>query len=315
MSGDPLSIVILTHNTRSLLAACLASIQKFAPTAQVIVVDNASNDGSVEMVAREFPQALLVPNSANVGFARAINLGAHRARGQFIFTLNADTELLATTIGPLLETMSQQPRAGIVAPMQCLPNPTAADQPGKALATAFPDPTLAREALRLIFFSDSFASRLRRGPWRPLSGAPRAVDYLLGAALLFRRECWDALCGFDETQFMYGEDWDICYRARHLGWQVLLAPDAQIIHHEMASSKQTLGVLRAARVLKGNLYYYEKHYGPLRRRVLSLLHAKGAALRLIVLAPLALLSPKTFKPRMKAQSELGRVAWRGIWSR
>lgn len=307
MPDSSLSIVVLNYNTLALLAACLSSVQKYAPNAKVIVVDNASSDGSADWVAKNLPNASLITNKTNLGFAAGVNMGIRQASAQFVLCLNADTELCATTLPSLLETMERLPRAGIVGPVQCLPSPGNTVLPGPMLATAFPDPTLAREAARLLLLSDSLAARFKFGPWKNYPGGPVPVDYLLGAALLFRRECLGALGGFDETQFMYGEDWDVCYRARQAGWQVYLVPGAKIIHHENASGQETFGFQRGARVLEANLYYHEKHFGRGSRRALAFVNLMGAGFRMILLWLFDRL-------RARGQSEQARVAWRAMWS-
>ncbi|MBI5650215.1 MAG: glycosyltransferase family 2 protein [Chloroflexi bacterium] len=290
----PISIVILNYNTRDLLAACLHSIERFAPDAETIVVDNASPDDSAARVRAQFPGARLIANPDNRGFARGMNQGLRATTARFIFALNADTELTPTTLAPLRDACAQYPRAGIIAPAQVTPT-------GAHLASAFSDPTLAREAARLLLFSDALAARFKRGVWRAPIGAPRRVDWLMGAALFFRRECLDAVAGFAEAEFMYGEDWDVCYRARQLGWQIFLVPEAKIIHHENAAGKQMFQAHRLARVLEANLYFHEKHFGRASRRARAFIHLLGVGLRLIV-APRA----------RRAQIELARVAWQGL---
>ena len=307
---NPLAVVILNYNTCELLACCLTSIQRFASDAQVIVVDNASTDGSAKMVRDTFPSVELIASSDNLGFARGMNCGLRNASAQFILALNADTELMPTTLPALMDACARLPRAGIVAPAQYAPDTTRPGGLGIPLASAFPDPTLASEAFRLLLFGDTIAARLHLGPWRQVTTSePRAVDWVMGAALLFRRECLDAVGRFDETQFMYGEDWDICYRARRAGWQVVFVPDAKIIHHENAAGKKTFGVNRLANVLQSNLYFHEKHFGRVSRRVLALLYLVGTYLRLVSLAALKLfLTPTEFDARWRAWIEQAHVA-------
>jgi len=300
MVSFPLAVVILNYNTRDLLVACVRSVQRFAPHAEIIVVDNASPDSSQEIVRKRFPNVHLIANASNRGFARGMNLGLRDAHAPFIFALNADTELTATTIAPLLDLLEQNPRAGIVAPAQV----TAGDKPIH-LASAFSDPTLAREAFRLLFFGDALAARLRLGPWRAIAnGAARRADWVMGAALLFRRECLRDIVGFDESEFMYGEDWDICYRARRAGWGVYLAPCAEIIHHSNASGAEAFSSERQARVLSANLYFHEKHFGRPSRRALAFFHLIGTGLRL----PLYLFD----RTRWRAQIAEARVAAQGM---
>jgi len=305
MPSSSVALVILNYNTRALLAACLQSAQKFAADAHVVVVDNASTDDSAAMVRAQFPAVSLIANTQNRGFARGMNQGLHQTSAPFVFALNADIELTAMTLPHLLDTAAQLPRAGILGPAQFAPD-------GAWRAATFPDPTLLSEAARLVFFTDVFAARLRRGPWREIAGTPRRVDWLMGAALLLRRECFAAIRGFDETQFMYGEDWDLCYRARGVGWQVWFVPAAKIIHHENAAGKFFFGVHRQAQVLQANLYFHEKHFGQTSRRALAWFYLLGAAMRL----PLwAFRSDAKSNARRRAQIGQARVAWRALGAR
>lgn len=303
MSDDLVTLVILNHNTCALLASCLQSAQNYAPRCPIVVVDNASRDDSVALVRANFPHVRLIANPQNIGFARAMNLGIATTTTPFVFALNADTELLPMTVPSLLSAAQVLPRAGILGPVQI-------SKQGVPLASAFADPTLVYEAIRLLLFSDVLAAKFKWGPWRTTWGdVPVTVDWLMGAALFFRRECLDAVGGFDEAQFMYGEDWDICYRARRHGWQVYLVPTAQIIHHENASARAVLGQERWARVLEAQLYFHEKHFGKASRRKLALLYYLGANLRMLGhwLGERVGLYPPT---RWQAFQYQARVAWR-----
>lgn len=317
MASSALSIVILNYNTRDLVVECIQSTQKYAPDSQLVVVDNASIDQSAAVVRQRFPSVTLIQNETNVGFARAMNQSVRATTGRAVLLLNADTALLLNTIPSLLRALDELPRAGILGPLQYLPDSHRVGRPGIRIASAFQDPTLVREVCRLFFFTDSIAVRLRRGPWRAVSpSAPQPVDWLMGAALLFRRECWDAVGGFDESQFMYGEDWDICYRARKLGWQVYLVPHAQILHHANAAGVQQFGANRWARVLAANLFLHEKHFGRTSRRLLAFANVIGAGLRLFLLLPIRFIkkSDLTVRMRWQAQVALACTALSGMHS-
>ncbi len=315
MTAPLTSIVILNYNTRDLLLACLESIQRHSPESEVIVVDNASTDQSALAVQQKFPAVRLIANTDNAGFARGMNAGLRAASAPWLLALNADTTLRFDTLPPLTKAIAQLPDAGIIGPVQYLPGQ--ADQLGPQLASVFPDPTLPREAARLLLFSDSLLARLKRGAWRSEPpGPPRRVAWLMGAALLFRRECLAEIGGFDEGQFMYAEDWDICYRARRAGWQVYLVPEAKILHHENAAGKKYFGSNRQASVLRANLYFHQKHYGQASRRMLAGLNLIGAGLRLMLLVPRHMIgrSDQAHSARWQAQLQVARVAWRGIIS-
>ena len=284
MPDPALSIVILNYNTGDLLDRCLQSVEWNASPAQTIVVDNASQDSSAQIVRQKHPQAQLIVSPHNAGFARGMNLGMAATTAPIIFTLNADTELLPTTLPPLIAALEHLPQAGILGPTQYLPDPKQPGARGPRLASTFHDPTLAHEAWRLLLFGDSVAARLQIGPWQKAEGAPRPVDWLMGAALLFRRECLSAIHGFDETQFMYGEDWDICFRARQAGWHIYFVPEAAILHHENAAAQKELGASRRAHVLQANLYFHRKHFGRTSQRLLAACYWLGAWLRLALLS-------------------------------
>ena len=276
MTTPRLSIVILNYNTRDLLENCLGSIQTHSPDAEPIVVDNGSADDSANLVRQKYPWARLHASPINLGFARGMNLGWASTTAPWILALNADTELLPATLPPLFKAASTYPHAGILGPAHLRPA-------GEAVPSAFPDPTLWREIARQLF-ADALLARLRLGPWQTRQGPPRQVDSLMGAALLLRRACVSALGGFDEMSFMYGEDWDLCFRARRAGWGVLLVPEAKIIHHENAAGATAYGPRRMAAVTRANLYFHRKHYGRASGTVLAMVTAAGSLLRILLLA-------------------------------
>jgi GT2 family glycosyltransferase len=275
-------------------------------------VDNNSPDDSVMAVRQRFPRARLLALTENGGFARGMNAGLRLATGRAVFMLNADTALRADTLPALCQALLDHPRAGIVGPVQLFP---ATGGTGLQIASAFRDPTLAREVARLIMFSDSVSSRLGLGAWRVAGGgSPRSVDWLMGAALLVRRECLATLGGFSESQFMYGEDWDLCYRARQAGWQVLLVPASRIIHHENASGRSYFGSARGARVLAATLHYHEKFFGRTSRRALAAVNVAGSLLRMMAVAPGSVLGPRREEWRIAWHAHVGmlRTALRAL---
>ncbi len=309
--GRATSIVVLNYNTRELLLACIASVRRHALEAELIVVDNASPDGSAAAVRERYPDVRLIACNENGGFARGINAGLRAASRPYVFALNADTTLVADTLPELVRALERFPRAGVAGPVQHLPHPDDRDRCGAQLASVFADLTLAHEIRRLVFQGDRIAYRFRRGPWRiEHGGEPREVDWLMGAALFFRRECLTAVVGFDESEFMYGEDWDLCYRARHMGWQVLLVPDAHIVHHENASGKTHFGWRRKARVMGATLHFHERHFGRSSRRLFAGVNLVAASCRLIALLPVAAFPSRDgqWRNRVRAEFAVARTA-------
>lgn len=250
-----LSIIIVNWNTCQLLADCLNSIIDTAGniTYEIIVVDNGSTDGSQAMLARQFPQARLLQNRENVGFARANNQALAASRGRYALLLNSDALATPGSLQALVSLAGQQPRAGIVGAR--LVNPD-----GSFQASYTPFPTLWQEFLIL-----SGLGRLFFGRWYPSRGpdadkGPQIVDYVEGACMLVRREAYESAGGLDEGYFMYAEEVDWCYTMRQKGWQVWYQPAAKIIHLGGASSAGRR-TRREADLYQSRVRFFRKHYG------------------------------------------------------
>lgn len=259
-----LSIVILNWNTRDLLADCLTSIAETTEglPLEVIVVDNASTDGSLEMVRERFPQVQLVANQANVGFARGNNQGVGLSHGRYLLLLNSDARLLPQAVQALLTVAEAHPGAGIVGAQ--LLN---ADGSFQASHSRFP--TQWQEFLIL-----SGLGRMWHGRWYPSHGpeedkGPQRVDYVEGACLLVRREAFDAAGGLDEGYFMYAEEVDWCYAMRAKVWEVWYQPAAKVIHLGGGSSRSRLPQ-READLYRGQVRFFRKHYGDRAAKLLKL---------------------------------------------
>jgi N-acetylglucosaminyl-diphospho-decaprenol L-rhamnosyltransferase len=236
-----LSVIIVNWNVRELLRACLHSVLREldgrAGDAEIIVVDNASSDGSAEMVAREFPGARLIANAGNVGFGAANNQGFAVSRGRFVLLLNPDTIVLQGAFDRLLDALEAVPE---VAALGCrLLNADGTLQ--KWTAGAFP--TLANVACHYLFLNWLLPGVLRSSLYLDRDLAEDTdVDWVSGACMLLRRERLGERI-FDEAYFMYGEDMDLCQRLRGAGWRVRYTPRASIIHYQGASMRQQQGDL------------------------------------------------------------------------
>jgi N-acetylglucosaminyl-diphospho-decaprenol L-rhamnosyltransferase len=235
-----LSIVILSWNVADLLAGCLRSLPGAAgewwARCEVIVVDNASSDGSVEMVRRDFRGVKLVALPANLGFSRGNNLGIREARGRYILLLNPDTTAHPGSIATLVEHMEAHPEVGIAGPR--LLNPDGTLQPSRR---RFPTPfTALFESTPLQRWFEN--SRLLRDFYmldRP-DGETQQVGWLSGAALMCRRETLDQIGAFDPGYFMFSEEVDLCRRASDAGWSVAYVPQAEITHYGGQSTGQNV---------------------------------------------------------------------------
>ncbi len=259
MSPIRVDIVIVSFNTARLLADCLCSIPRGAEGLdyQIIVVDNASTDGTAEMLAREFPGVRLIQNSSNRGFGAANNQGIHASSGRYVVLLNGDTLVPPGALARLVDFMEARPRVGASGPRLARPD-------GRAQPFAFGgDPTPS------YLFARGWARLLRRRSlhdWETRQAQP--VDWVSGACLIARSEALEQIGGFDERYFMYFEDNDLCLRLRRAGWQVWYDPDVTITHLGGASVK---GVSVTRWYHASLRYFYGKHYAPLARVALEIM--------------------------------------------
>ena len=250
------SVIIVNCNTRDLLAQCLQSLYDTTSDVdfEVIVVDNASSDGSPAMLRKRFPQVQLVENRQNVGFGQANNQAIERCRGRYVLLLNSDTQLLPGSLDKTVRFMDEHPRAGIVGVR--LLNPDGAFQ-----ASYTPFPTLWREFLILsglgrLLVRPTFPSY---GP-RIQKGAQKIKGYVEGAYLMARCESLDQIGWLDERIFMYAEEVDWCYRFYQAGWEIWYLPQVPIIHYGGQSSKKQRGRMEAE-LYRSRVYFFRKHYG------------------------------------------------------
>jgi GT2 family glycosyltransferase len=255
------SVVIVNWNTNKLLRDCLTSIiaQTHSPC-QIIVIDNASRDGSAAMVTEDFPQVVLVSNSENLGFAAANNQGLRLAIGAHVLLLNPDTIILDGAIDTMLDWLGQHPDVGCVG-CQVLEGPDVIQR------TCFADPNVGNLAIVEL-------GMMRLARCVPLFGRPwysdwdrrteREVDVVSGMFMLVPRAVLDAVGGLDDAFFIYAEEADWCRRIRQAGWRCVFAPVAQIIHLD-GGSKSTSQVKPRMHVQmqKSHLIYVSKHQGAL----------------------------------------------------
>ncbi|MBC7251383.1 MAG: glycosyltransferase family 2 protein [Anaerolineae bacterium] len=253
-----LSIVIVNWNVRDLLRQCLNSILANAKTCklEIIVIDNASTDGSVEMVRREFPQVRLIASEVNLGYTGGNNLGITTSQGRYILLLNPDTEVVGDALSPMVAYMDAHPDVGALGPQ--LLNPDGSVQSSRrrfpTLCTALVESTVIQQ-----WWPDNRILRRYYVQDRP-DKALSEVDWVTGACILLRRQAVEQVGLLDDDFFMYSEELDWCRRARDAGWKVVYLPTAQVIHHEGKSSEQVLP-LRHVRFQRSKIHYFRKHHG------------------------------------------------------
>ena len=257
MNGSgSLAVVVVNYNTREHLRACLSSVLAEAPS-EVIVVDNASSDGSAEMVRGEFPLVKLHANTNNSGYGAAANQGIAACRVKYALLLNSDTRLQPGALAALSRYLDLHPRAAVVGPR--LLNPDGTLQP-----SCFPFLT----PLNVLVLNTALGKLVRFLPAVREHFLPawtqddaRAVPWVKGAALAIRREAFAAVGGFEESYFMYAEELDLCYRLRAAGWEMHFAPVTAVIHVEGASTMQ-LRPEMLSRLFASIQHFYRRHYPP-----------------------------------------------------
>jgi hypothetical protein len=274
--ASPLTILIVNFNSGTHLGVCLRSIADCAISGKVVVIDNASGDGS-ERAAEGRPSVSLVRNPANVGFARAVNQGLAMSSEPLVMLLNPDC-VLRPGVVPALETeLDAHPRCAIAAP-------AILNEDGTIQGSVRGDPTIwtglfGRSTLLTRLFPGSRLARQNvrtSGSGLAAEGGAASVDadWVSGACLLARRKALEAVGGFDERYFLYWEDADLCRRLRQRGYTMRYVPSARVVHGVGGSSQSAPGL--AIRAFHQSAYtYYATHVarGPLGRAVARLLLA------------------------------------------
>lgn len=280
------SIIIVNWNTRDLLHDCLQSImQQTSCPHEIIVVDNASADGSAEMVQAEFPDTILIANTENSGFAAANNQGMRIARGRTVLLLNPDTLILSHVIDRMLVWLDHHAEVGCVG-CQVM------EGPGIVQRTCFSDPDLLN--LLIVEFG-----LMRLSHWIPAFGRPwykgwdrrseREVDVVSGMFMLVPRAVMARVGLLDDAFFVYAEEADWCRRIREAGYSCVFAPEGQIIHLD-GGSKSTSQIRSRMHVQmqKSHLIYARKHSGVLGYAAARLIYLVTSMLRLGVFATVRL---------------------------
>lgn len=283
------SIVIVSWNTRDILRDCLRSIFENTDTLryEIIVVDNASNDDSVEMVRREFPQVRLIENADNRGFAAANNQGIAVARGRYVLLLNSDTIVLDQGIAKTVTFADAHPDAGVVG---CrVLNADRTLQPTCFMYPSLLNMLLSSTWLYKAFPQSSFWGRERMTWWD--HDDVREVEVVSGCFMLVRGEAVEQVGMMDEGFFMYAEETDWCYRFRRAGWKIVYAPQGQIVHLGGKSSEKVKSEM-TLQLRSGILRFFRKHRSFLSYGLACLLTAAWYGLRVPYWLLRALLLPR-----------------------
>lgn len=257
-----LSIIIVSFNTRELLADCLHSIFSQKGTEfEVWVVDNASSDESAQMVKKEFPQVRLIENRENLGFSGANNLAIKKAQGQFLFLLNSDTILKGQALAKILDFFDENPEAGVVGVKILNSDGSPQESVGKFynLINTF-----------LMLFGVERMGLMRSSP-----DETKEVDWVSGAALALRKEILPKVGLLDENFFMYMEEVEWCFRAKLAGFKIFFYPQARVVHYERGSAKKSEAIWG---IYRGLALFFQKYKPPWQVAILKLMLKTKAAL-------------------------------------
>jgi len=252
-----LSIIIVSWNTKELLARCLERLRQELTEldCEVFVVDNDSPDASAQMVADQHQWVHLIANEKNLGFAKANNQAMRLAKGEDVLLLNPDTEVLPGSIKALLDFLEKRPAVGVVAP-QLL------NSDGSIQRSCRQFPTFIGMMYELLGLSKLFPAEKKFGEYKMLDwnhDDERQVDQPEGACLLVRGSVIEQVGMLDEGFFMLFEEVDWCYRIKEMGWEIWFTPQAQVIHHYGQSIKQ----VKARMILsshRGLYRFWRKHH-------------------------------------------------------
>lgn len=298
-----IAVAIISYNTREHLRACLVSVQADAPR-ELVVVDNGSSDGSIEMVRGEFPEATLVVDPANPGYGAAANRAISSCSSPYVLLLNSDTRIEAGAPHALSGYLDRHPRAAMV-------GPRLANSDGSLQPSCFPFPS----PLNTLLVKGTLGRALRYLPvvrerylrtWD--HSHPRVVPWVRGAALAIRREAFNAVGGFDETFFMYFEEVDLCHRLHNAGWQVHFAPVTTVAHIGGSSTMRQRTEMTVRQYASTMHYYHKHHAGP---RLAALIAADQS----VILARLLFDAGRraiTRRDDARARIDQDLAAWRRI---
>ncbi len=279
-----LDIIIVSYNTAEYTKRAIQSVYDETHTTafNIVVVDNASPDNSVEVIRNNFPDVQLIESKENLGFAGGVNLGAKAVNSDYVLLLNPDTIILDGAIDKLMQFAQEKSKSGIWGGVT-LNNDLSLNPNNARAKLSFKTLLFSALGLSKIFRSSCFFNYDNYGCWDRKS--VREVDVITGCFFLTPRSLWTELEGLDDTFFMYAEEADYCIRAIKKGYQPIVTPDAKIIHHGGVSEANFSG--KMIKLLKGKAELINKHTKPWKQKIyknLLLMHVINKYLSYTVLA-------------------------------
>lgn len=270
------SVIIINYKTPDLVKDCVKSIKKMTEgiSYEIVVVDNASDDGSAEMIKRELrDNVILIESETNLGFGKANNLGVKQAKGKYVFLLNSDTVLINNAIKILYDYMEQSSKVGIVGG-----NLYSVDlKENSSFSMNFDDiESLKKQAgwvniiteilsrqFRQKFYDEEQKRKYAYKNTFNHSDEPMEVGYIFGSDMMLLRELYNQMGGFDPEFFMYAEEEELSWRIHQAGYKIMNVPMAKIIHLDGGTFKrdQSFNSRQFVMRMTGAMIYYKKRFG------------------------------------------------------
>ena len=283
-----LSVSIVNTNSRALLLACLESLA--GSDAEIVVLDNASEDGSADAVGDRFPDVRVIAQEHRAGFGANHNTVIRATTGRYVYVLNEDTTAIDWGLETLTAYLDDHPRVAALGPRLVYPDGRLQDS-----AWRFPTPLVS---------TISLATLGRLGVTQSRGDEPRAVDWVMGAAVVLRREALDEVGLFDESFFLYSEEVDLQARLHSAGWDVHYFPSVSVVHHESQFSAD-IPERRINEMWRSRHRYWQKHHSGAGARIAALATGAQYATR-AALSPIVRRDPAA-GARMRLHA---RDAWR-----
>ena len=308
MEKTNIDVIIITYNSKPFISACIDSLlSSHNVCSRITVVDNASTDGTVELIEEKYPSVKVLGSTENMGYAWAVNKGVASADGDFFLVANADVVFHSDTICQLVEYLMTHRDVGVVGPQQVFPD-------GKWQRSYGNVPGIGDSVRNLVGIT-SFHNWVRRSAWpRRIDRYPKEVGYIDGAAMAIRKKAYRFAGGFDENFFFYGEEADFCFRLRKSGWRVVFLPSALLTHIRGGSSRRadakTEKYLRLH--VNSKLILFEKHYPRWQLHLyaqLERMHARKMALACQVIGYLAPKPKRDYVLNLVVQFDLLARTW------
>jgi GT2 family glycosyltransferase len=305
-SGRPdIQAIVVTFNSAAHVRACVVSLQ--ANDVRIAVVDNGSRDDTANIIRAEFSDVLLIETGENLGYGKALNIGAVNTTSEFVLLANADTVFPANSVQRLVEFLRDHPRAGVAGPQQLFPD--------GAWERSYGDVQGIAEAAKALLGVTSILNVLRRRFWRHGPRRPKRVGYVDGAVMMVRRKAFDQIGGFDSDFHYYCEDADFCLRMRKAGWSVFTVPSVNVTHVRGGSSTKVEGYSDRLLQVQARAWcqLIRKHHSPVYMRFYRRLCSLHARKMQLIYRVLELVTPSRFSPRASTMAAAFET-WARIWA-